>query len=534
MSDPLALWERYRRLLYHDPTLGLRLDPSRIGFDEAWLEAMEQPMQDAFAAMARLEAGAIANPDEGRQVGHYWLRAPERAPDTEIRDAIRTTLERVRVFAGGVHSGAIAPPGGGRFQSLLVIGIGGSALGPQLLADALGSPSGPLRPFFLDNTDPDGFDRTFAAVAAAAGGLTTTLVIVISKSGGTAETRNGQEEARGRFARASLTFPRHAVAITGMDSALDRTAVAEGWLERFPMWDWVGGRTSITSAVGLLPMALLGLDLEAFLAGTRATDTATRVPVTRANPAALLALAWHHATGGRGERDMVVLPYKDRLALFSRYLQQLVMESLGKEHDLAGKVVRQGIAVYGNKGSTDQHAYVQQLRDGVPNFFVTFIEVLRDREGASVEVEPGFTAGDYLQGFLLGTRSALFASGRPSLTITVPRGDAFDLGVLVALYERAVGFYASLVGINAYHQPGVEAGKKAAAAVLALQGRLLAALEPGRGRTAAELAAVIGAEDETETAFALLERLSANPSRGVAREAGATPTEARYRSSPAA
>ena len=532
MPDPRALWERYRRLLYHSPELGLRLDPSRIGFDEAWIEAMEPPLQRAFAAMAELEAGALANPDEGRRVGHYWLRDPDRAPDASIRDAIRETLARVRAFAAGVHTGAIAPPGGGRFQSLLLIGIGGSALGPQLLADALGSPSGPLRPFFLDNTDPDGFDRTFAALAASPGGLAATLVIVISKSGGTPETRNGQEEARGRLTQSGLEFPRHAVAVTGTESALDRTAVTEGWLERFPMWDWVGGRTSITSAVGLLPMALLGVDVDAFLAGARATDAATRLPETRRNPAAVLALAWHHATGGRGERDMVVLPYKDRLALFSRYLQQLVMESLGKERDLAGKVVRQGIAVYGNKGSTDQHAYVQQLRDGVPNFFVTFLEVLRDRDGASPEVEPGFTAGDYLHGFLLGTRAALGDNSRPSLTLTVPRGDAFDLGVLVALYERAVGLYASLIGINAYHQPGVEAGKRAAAAVLALQARLLAALDRDRGRTAAELATAIGAEEETETAFALLERLSANPSRGVAREAGATPTEARYRSTP--
>ena len=100
---------------------------------------------------------------------------------------------------------------------------------------------------------------------------------------------------------------------------------------------------------------------------------------TLENPAALLALMWYHVGNGRGQKDMVVLPYKDRLLFFSRYLQQLVMESLGKEKDLAGNVVHQGIAVYGNKGSTDQHAYVQQLREGVNNFFATFIEVLKDR-----------------------------------------------------------------------------------------------------------------------------------------------------------
>ena len=108
----------------------------------------------------------------------------------------------------------------------------------------------------------------------------------------------------------------------------------------------------------------------------------TRDHETRKNPAALLALMWYHADRRRGQEGHGVLPYKDRLELFSRYLQQLVMESLGKEQDLDGKVVHQGIAVYGNKGSTDQHAYVQQLRDGVNNFFVTFIEVLKDRDGA--------------------------------------------------------------------------------------------------------------------------------------------------------
>ena len=203
----------------------------------------------------------------------------------------------------------------------------------------------------------------------------------------------------------------------------------------------------------------------------------------------LLALMWHYAGNGRGEKDMVILPYKDRLMLFSKYLQQLVMESLGKEIDLDGKVVHQGIAVYGNKGSTDQHAYVQQLRDGVPNFFVTFIEV---RQGSGrrsrFEVEEGVTSGDYLQGFLRGTRSALYESGRESITLTIPEVNAFTVGALIALYERAVGFYASLVNINAYHQPGVEAGKKAATRILELQQRvqeILSARE-NRGRNRRE------------------------------------------------
>jgi glucose-6-phosphate isomerase len=201
---------------------------------------------------------------------------------------------------------------------------------------------------------------------------------------------------------------------------------------------------------------------------------------------------------------MVVLPYKDRLLLFSRYLQQLVMESLGKELDLDGNVVNQGISVYGNKGSTDQHAYVQQLRDGVHNFFVTFIRVLEEG-GERIEVEKGVTPGDYLHGFLLGTREALYAKDRESLTITIRRVDARTVGALIALFERAVGFYATLVNINAYHQPGVEAGKKAAAAVLELQAKVESALteEP---RTAEQIAVKLDAE----TVFLVLEHLAAN------------------------
>jgi len=217
----------------------------------------------------------------------------------------------------------------------------------------------------------------------------------------------------------------------------------------------------------------------------------------------------------------VVLPYKDRLLLFSRYLQQLVMESLGKEKDLAGTVVHQGIAVYGNKGSTDQHAYVQQLREGINNFFATFIEVLKDRamgsapgdDSAAMMVEPGVTSGDYLHGFFQGTRSALADNGRESMTISVEEVTPRTIGVLIALFERAVGLYASLVSINAYHQPGVEAGKKAATAVIALQAKVLGHLRSGGKGTAEEIATAIGGD--AETVHHTLRHVAANPEHGV-------------------
>ncbi len=518
------LWQTYRRHLLALPDLGLRLDLSRLGLGEGFPPSGLSAMDDALRAMAELEAGAIANPDEGRQVGHYWLRAPDLAPEPEQAKAIRGALEAVRAFAKSVHAGEIRAPEG-PFTELLLIGIGGSALGPQLLADALGHPGRDrLRPHFFDNTDPDGFERVLANLE---GRLGRTLCLVVSKSGGTAETRNGMLAAKTAWARADHDFALQAVAVTGEGSRLDRDAREEGWLARFPMWDWVGGRTSVTSAVGLLPAALQGIDIDAFLEGAAACDAVTRDPEPRRNPAALLALAWHHATRGRGEKDMVLLPYKDRLLLFSRYLQQLVMESLGKGEDLEGRPVAQGIAVYGNKGSTDQHAYVQQLREGVDNFFVTFLQVLEDG-GSSKEVEPGVSAGDYLRGFLLGTRRALSDSGRQSITLTIDRLDAHALGVLVALYERAVGLYAFLIGINAYHQPGVEAGKKAAAAVLELQGRILAHLAADQKDIGAEeIAAALEVEAEVETVFHVLEGLAAN---GRCRRCwdGTDPFSARY------
>jgi glucose-6-phosphate isomerase len=218
----------------------------------------------------------------------------------------------------------------------------------------------------------------------------------------------------------------------------------------------------------------------------------------------LLAIAWHHAGEGRGTKAMVILPYKDRLRLLSSYLQQLVMESLGKELDRDAQPVHQGITVFGNKGSTDQHAYVQQLRDGPDNFFATFIEIRKTRATEGIEVEPGVTTGDYLEGFLRGTRRALFESGRKSITVSIPCLDAYYLGSLVALYERAVSFYAGLININAYHQPGVEAGKVAAEQFLQLLNRVEAHLQSRQDQsmTAENIAEAISADPE-ETFHAL-------------------------------
>lgn len=517
------------------PTLGLTLDVSRVGFADEFVRKMRPRLARAFRAMGKLEAGAVANPDENRQVGHYWLRAPELAPDAKTRRDIRAAVRAIESFARAVHAGAVRGAAG-PFKHILLIGIGGSALGPQFVAHALGQPDRDRMDLHcFDNTDPDGIDLVLARLKNQLG---RTLVIVVSKSGSTRETANGMAEAAAAYRNARLVFARHAVAVTMPDSALSRQAKAEGWLRQFPIWSWVGGRTSVTSAVGLLPAALQGFPIGDLLRGARAADDLTRLPDLRCNPAAQLALAWHLLGAGRGRKDMVVIPYKDRLELFARYLQQLVMESLGKGRDLDGKKVEQGLTVYGNKGSTDQHAYIQQLREGIRNFFVVFVQVLRDRAGASLEVESARTSGDYLTGFLLGTQSALSENGRPSLTIAIRDVSAFSIGALIALFERAVGLYALLVNINAYHQPGVQAGKLAADRILDLQAKVhdffagYRAGLLGEAVTAQQVAAAIGEPGQAESVFKICEHLAANSGRGIARLDGLDPANTRFAPAP--
>jgi glucose-6-phosphate isomerase len=508
MESNLSLWQKYQDWLYYHPDLEFYLDISRINFSQADVEALAPKFDRAFQDMVALESGAIANPDEQRMVGHYWLRNPDLAPNAQLREEIITNIRNIEDFASQVLSGKIKPPNAPKFTDIISIGIGGSALGPQFVSEALAPDVPPLAIHFIDNSDPAGLDRLIHQVEPR---LNSTLVIVISKSGSTPEPRNGMLEMATAYQKHGLNFPDYAVAITGIGSQLDQTAIAEKWVARFPMEDWVGGRTSEMSAVGLVPAALQGVDIQGLLAGAKEMDIATRQPSFKNNPAALLAFCWYVEGKGKGEKDMVVLPYKDNLKLFSRYLQQLVMESLGKELDLDGKPVYQGIAVYGNKGSTDQHAYVQQLREGVPNFFMTFVEVLLDRHGPSREIDSNITMGDYLSGFLLGTRTALYEKGRGSICITVQEADARSIGALIALYERAVGFYASLVNVNAYHQPGVEAGKKAAASVLKIQ---LAVIEVLMQSTAplsvADIAEKIGEADRVEAIYKIVRHLAAN------------------------
>ncbi|HCJ11849.1 MAG: glucose-6-phosphate isomerase [Verrucomicrobia bacterium GWF2_51_19] len=516
-------WTCFKKNYLELETLPFALDLSKMDIPEAFFQKMSGAMTRAFESMEALEKGAIANPDEKRQVGHYWLRNPALAPNIDIRNCIEEMLESVLSFARKVHSGVVIGQDG-PFEHLLCIGIGGSSLNPQFVSYALQGKFSPLQAHFLDNTDPDGIDRVLESLKDNLG---RTLVVTISKSGSTPEPRNALMETEAFFKKHGLVFGKHAVAITSDGSQLDRYAKANHWLATFPMWEWVGGRVSGMAAVGLLPDALQGIDIEVLLEGAKKMDEVTRVADVSKNPAAQLALAWFYATDGNGSKNMVILPYKDRLLLFSRYLQQLIMESLGQEKDFSGKIVNQGISVFGNKGSTDQHSFIQQLRDGLPDFFVTFIEVLKDREGESIEVEPNVTSGDYLHGFFLGTREALYEKGRKSITLTIDTVSPLTLGMLVALFERTVGLYAYLVGINAYHQPGVEAGKKAATKALALKKTIVEHLQAQRGKSFTVDALSITLKANPENIFKTLEHLYLNHPL-IEKTPGATPFDAQY------
>ena len=230
----LQWWERFQKYYTEFPGVGLAVDLSRMNVDDAFFATLEPKIQKAFADMHALEAGAIANPDEKRMVGHYWLRNPALAPTPEIRAEIEQTLLKIKVFAAQIHAGTIAGSAG-KFENFLLVGIGGSALGPQFVAQALGNPGqDKLKPYFFDNTDPDGMERVLAAIG---NNLGRTLTIVISKSGGTKETRNGMLVAQAAYEKAGLNFGQHAVAVTMFGSELDKYTLANKWIERFPMWD---------------------------------------------------------------------------------------------------------------------------------------------------------------------------------------------------------------------------------------------------------------------------------------------------------
>ncbi|HCE45711.1 MAG TPA: glucose-6-phosphate isomerase [Lentisphaeria bacterium] len=466
------IWmERNMKYTFIDGETGFTLDVAGMNFSEPDLENLSAKFAEANGEMKKIEAGAIKNPDENRQVTHFTDRTAY--PSSQL-------FADVEKFVEDVRSGTIKGSTGKKFDSVVINGIGGSALGPQLLNFAINGPywnelsngkrKGYLKIYFTDNTDTAGVKDVMAAVD-----LRSTLILSISKSGGTQETKNNMIAFEILYKQKELDFTKHACAITMEGSDLDKYSKSRNWLKIFPMAESIGGRTSETSIVGHLPAALAGIDFKSFLAGACRMDNLTREPEVKKNPSYFLAAMWYIAGNGHGDKNMVIVPYSDRLVLLSRYLQQLVMESIGKEKDLDGNTVNQGLNVFGNKGGTDAHAFIQQLNDGRNDFFVTFIEVLKD--SMIIPITETISMGDYLHGFQAGLAKALLSKGRQVIDMQINEVSAFNLGMIIALYERAVAFYAELIHVNAFHQPGVQAYKLASKDVISLISELQSKLD---------------------------------------------------------
>lgn len=500
--------ERKSKYTFIDGNTGFTLNIAGMNFTDNDMDDMSDKFAAAYKEMNRIEAGEIKNPDENRKVTHFT--------DRSVYSGSKLFME-VEEFAEEVRTGNIRGSTGKKFESLVVNGIGGSALGPQLMQFAINGPywnelgetkrNGYLKIYFLDNTDTAGIADLVNAID-----LETTLVAHISKSGGTQETKNNMISLQKIYEKAKLNFAAHSCAVTMKKSELDDTARGAKWLKIFEMAESIGGRTSETSIVGHLPAALTGLNFKKFLDGACWMDSLTRKNDFPSNPAYQLAAMWYIAGKGKGDRNMVIVPYSDRLILLSRYLQQLVMESLGKEKDLDGKTVNQGLNVFGNKGGTDAHAFIQQLNDGRDDFFVTFIEVLKDK--MELPINGSITMGDYLHAFFAGLSGALRSKNRQVISMAIPEVNEFNMGMIIALYERAVAVYAEFVHINAFHQPGVQAYKLVSKGLITLLTDVESKLPSMKGfsGTACELITKMGLSEKGADAEGILAKLAENAS----------------------
>ena len=499
-------FDRCRKYTITDAESGFEINFAGMNFSDADLEKMAPLFAKANAGIAAIERGEIKNPDEKRKVTHFTDR---------ITYCTSPLYKAVEEFAAKVRSGAITGSTGRPFTAVAVNGIGGSALGPQLLQFAVNGPywnelsaekrNNGLKIYFLDNTDSAEFADLCQVMDPE-----TTLHLVVSKSGGTQETKNNMIAMEKFYASKGLDFGRHAAAVTMPGSKLDQYAAEKKFLASFEMADSIGGRTSESAIVGHVPAALTGIDFKSFIAGFLRMDELTRSTDALKNPAMMLSAMWYIAGAGKGDRNMVIVPYSDRLVLLSRYLQQLVMESLGKELDLDGKICHQGLNVFGNKGGTDAHAFIQQLNDGRDDFFATFIELLADAQ--KIDLGNGKVMGDYLHGFCAGLTEALRSKNRQTISIKIPKLTVFELGMIIALYERAVAVYAEYININAFHQPGVQAYKLAANGELELKSKLDEAL---RSMTnfkgdAAAFAQASGVSEQAAAVEGWLRRMAAN------------------------
>ncbi len=338
-------------------------------------------------------------------------------------------------------------------KNVLLLGIGGSALGARALRTALGS-DGP-RLFVLDNIDPHTVRETIDTIVRTDPTLQHTVVTVISKSGETAEITSllmVVEQAMG-----NATF----VAITGESGSLFEYAIKKQWAT-LPVPGGVGGRFSVLSPVGLFPAAMCGIDIEALLEGARAMDA--RCQQTENNPAGRLSAALVGAMQ-EDKHIHVMMPYCDRLEDFARWYVQLWAESLGKVNEKGKRVGPTPLVAI---GATDQHSMLQLWREGPKDKVIGFIKVLETDtvslgDSAISDTQAwlcGKTLGEILIAQQEATNKAVLDAGQATWCMTLARLDAYSLGECIALWQATVAIAGRLLGVNAYNQSGVELGKQ--------------------------------------------------------------------------
>jgi glucose-6-phosphate isomerase len=448
---------------------GLLLDFSRQRLDAPALADLVAlaGTRGLAARVAALFAGETVNETEQRAALHTLLRTPEGAA---VPEGLRTRHAEVlavraqcAAFVREVHEGTRAGARGGRFTDVVNVGIGGSDLGPAMATAALAPyGAGRVRAHFVSNVD----GTQFADLAPALD-PDRTLVIVCSKTFTTQETLSNARRIRawlaGRLGEAAV--PKHFAAVSTNDAAMDAFGIGRD--ARFAMWDWVGGRYSLWSAVGLsLELAIGTPAFESMLAGAHAMDRHFQASAAGDSLPALLGLLAHWNRNAQGAQSHAVLPYTQRLARLPAYLQQLEMESLGKRTTRGGGAVAEGTGpvIWGEPGSNAQHSFFQLLHQGTVAVSADFLLPLAG--AADAEADDLVIANCLAQVQALSAGNAarephrVHPGSRPLSLIAFPRLEPATLGALVALYEHKVFVEAVLWDINPFDQWGVELGKQ--------------------------------------------------------------------------
>ncbi len=353
----------------------------------------------------------------------------------------------------------------GKYDSIVILGIGGSALGPIALREAFGNPYVKASPelIVLDNIDPD-----MIAEATAALDLQKSLFLVVSKSGGTPETVSQYFYFANELQKAGLSIAEHMVFVTDPVKSFLLEEAQKYDVTTFPIPSNVGGRFSVLTAVGLLPAALIGIDIQKMLAGAQAMRDRFVDPHAENNPAFLLATI-QYLLLQKGKSQNVIYPYSQKLFRIGDWCRQLIAESTGKRYAEDGTEIFAGITPIASLGATDQHSQNQLYFEGPNDKLFLFFEIAQFANTVAIPLPTELQAKmEYLKdtdfATLLnlekaGTAGALTKVDRPHLTIKVPQIDEYAIGEIFLLFEGATAFLGEFLGINAFDQPGVELSK---------------------------------------------------------------------------